>query len=347
MTDYRPGRFGPRLEDPRRPMKAIVHDRYGPPDVLELADIEEPRVDDDDGVLVRVRAASVNPADWHLMRGEPRIARLDIGLRGPKHRVLGCDLAGEVEAVGANVKTLKPGDEVFGSPFGRGFGALAEACLCASEDLLESKPANLTFEQAAAAPLAGMTALQALRDHGRIEPGHRVLIIGASGGVGTFAVQIAKSLGAEVTGVCSTRNVDLVGSLGADRVIDYTEGEFIQDGQRYDLVFQVAGTRSPSDLRRALTSDGTLVPISGDSEGHWIGPIGRAARAFVLYRFVSQRVAIFTVKPNGDDLRWLKELIEAGEVTPVIDRTHPLQEVPGAIRYLEQGRARGKIVITV
>ena len=327
-------------------MKAIVHDRYGPPDVLELADIEDPRVDDDE-VLVRVRAASVNPADWHMMRGEPRIARLDMGVRGPKHRVLGCDLAGEVEAVGANVRKLKPGDEVFGSPFGHGFGALAEACACASEDLLAPKPANLTFEQAAAAPLAGMTALQALRDHGRIEPGQTAMIIGASGGVGTFAVQIAKSLGAEVTGVCSARNLDLVGSLGADHVIDYTEGDFIRDGQRYDLVFQVAGARSPSDLRRALTSNGTLVAISGDSKGRWIGPIGRAARAFALYRFVSQRLAIFTVKPNTDDLRTLKEMIEVGEVKPVIDRTYSLQEVPEAIGYLEQGRARGKVVVTV
>ena len=328
-------------------MKAIVQDTYGSPaEVLELKDIAEPSVKDNE-VLVRVRAVSVNPADWHLIRGTPYVARLDIGLRKPKHSVLGCDLAGRVEAVGQNVTTIQPGDEVFGSPFNHGFGALAESCLLASEDLLELKASNLAFEQAAAVPLAGLTALQALRDHGRIEPGQEVLIIGASGGVGTFAVQIAKSFGATVTGVCSTRNVDMVRSLGADRVIDYTREDFIEDGQRYDLVFQAAGSRSPGACRRALTPSGTLVSISGESEGQWIGPLGRLVKAFVLFRFVSQRLAIFTVKPNKDDLRYLKELIEAGEVTPVIDRTYSLTEAPEAIRYLEEGHARGKIVLTV
>lgn len=328
-------------------MRAIVQDTYGSPgEVLALEDIAEPSVEGNE-VLVRVRAASVNPADWHLIRGEPYIARLDIGLRKPKHSVLGCDLAGRVEAVGRNVTTVQPGDEVFGSPFGKGFGAFAESCVLASEDLLELKPSNLGFEQAAAVPLAGLTALQALRKHGRVEPGQEILIIGASGGVGTFAVQIAKSLGATVTGVSSTRNVDMVRSLGADRVIDYTREDFIEDGRRYDLIFQVAGTRSPADCRRALTQKGTLVSISGASDGHWIGPLDRAIKAIVSFRFVSQRVAIFTVKPNRDDLRYLKELIEAGKVTPVIDRTYSLPEAPEAILYLEEGHARGKVVLTV
>jgi NADPH:quinone reductase-like Zn-dependent oxidoreductase len=328
-------------------MRAIVQDKYGPPaEVLELKDIAKPSVKDSE-VLVQVHAASVNPADWHLVRGEPYIARLDMGLRKPKHSVLGCDLAGRVEAVGAKVTTIQPGDEVFGSPFGHGFGAFAESCVLASEDLLELKPSNLAFEQAAAVPLAGVTALQALRDHGQIEPGQNVLIIGASGGVGTFAVQIAKSFGATVTGVCSTRNVDMVGSLGADRVIDYTQEDFVEEGQRYDLVFQVGGSRSPADCRRALTRKGTLVAISGESGGHWIGPVGRAIKAVVLFRFVSQRLAIFTVKPNRDGLRHLKGLIEAGELTPMIDRTYALTEAQEAIRYLEERHARGKVVLTV
>ena len=328
-------------------MRAIVQDRYGSPaEALELKDIPEPSVNDDE-VLVRVRAASVNPADWHLLRGHPYVARLDIGLRGPKHSVLGCDLAGRVEAVGRNATTIQPGDEVFGSPFGHGFGAFAESCVLASEDLLELKPSNLTFEQAAAVPLAGVTALQALRDRGHVEPGKKVLIIGASGGVGTFAVQIAKALGAEVTGVCSTRNVGMVRSLGADHVIDYTQEDFTEGGQRYDLVFQVAGTRSPADCRRALTPEGTLVAISGESDGHWIGPLGRAIKAIALFRFASQRLAIFTVKPKKDDLRYLRELIEAGKVVPMIDRTYPLTEAVEAIAYLEEGHARGKVVLTI
>jgi NADPH:quinone reductase-like Zn-dependent oxidoreductase len=327
-------------------MKAFVQEKYGSAaEVLELRDVAEPSVGDDE-VLVRVHAASVNAADWHLMRGTPYIARLDIGLRGPKHDVLGCDLAGRVEAIGRNVTTIQPGDEVFGSPFGHGFGAFAESCVLASEDLLELKPSNLTFEQAAAVPLAGMTALQALRDHGRIEDGQHVLIIGASGGVGTFAVQIAKSLGAEVTGVCSARNVESVRSLGADYVIDYTQDDFADGGKRYDVILQAAGARSPADCRRALTRTGTLVAISGESAGHWIGPVGRAIRAFVLFRFASQRLAIFTVKPNNADLRTLKELIEAGEVTPMIDRTYSLTEAPQAVAYVEEGHARGKVVLS-
>jgi NADPH:quinone reductase-like Zn-dependent oxidoreductase len=326
-------------------MKAIVRDKYGPPDVLELEDIDKP-VPGDDEVLVRVHATSVNPADWHLLRGEPYIARLQLGLRKPKDRVLGCDVAGRLEAVGKDVTMLRAGDEVFGSPFMHGLGAFAEY-VCVSEGLLASKPATLSFEQAATVPLAAMTALQGLRDHGRIEVGHRVLIVGASGGVGTFAVQIAKYFDAEVTGVCSTRNVEMVRSLGADHVIDYTREDFTQSGQKYDLIFQLAGTRSPSECRRALTSDGTLVLSSGESDGRWIGPVDRIIKALVLSPFVSEKLASFTVKPDRDDLQFLRQLIEAGKLTPVIDSTYPLAEVPEAIRYLEKGHARGKVVITV
>ena len=327
-------------------MKAIVQVKYGPPgDVLELQDVDEPLVEDN-AVLVRVRATSVNPADWHLMRGKPYVARLQFGLRKPKDAIGGCDVAGHVEAVGKNVSMFRPGDEVFGSPFGRGLGTFAERG-CVSDDLVAVKPANLSFEHAATVPLAALTALQGLRDHGSVKPGHRVLIVGASGGVGTFAVQIAAHLGAEVTGVCSTRNVDMVRSIGADHVIDYSQEDFIQDGLRYDLILQITGTRSPSDCRRALTPKGTLVLISGDSDGNWIGAVGRLIKALVLSRFVSQKLTSFVVKPNTEDLQFLKGLIEAGKVTPVIDRTYSLSEVPEALGYLEQGRARGKVVITM
>jgi NADPH:quinone reductase-like Zn-dependent oxidoreductase len=324
-------------------MKATINMKYGPPDVLELTEVESPTPKDDEALL-KVYAASVNPADWHLLRGTPYIARLQLGLRKPKNRILGCDVAGRVQAVGKDVTMFQPGDEVFGSPFMRGFGAFAER-VRVPEDLLAPKPDALSFEQAAAVPLAASTALQGLRDHGRIAPGHRVLIVGASGGVGTFAVQIAKYFGAEVTGVCSTRNVDLVRSLGADHVIDYTREDFIRSGQNYDLVFQLAGTHSPSECRRALTYKGTLVQISGDSDGRWIGPVGRIVKALVLSRFVSQKMVSFTVKPNDEDLRFLTQLIESGKLTPVIDRTYSLSETPEAIRYLESGRARGKVVI--
>jgi NADPH:quinone reductase-like Zn-dependent oxidoreductase len=252
-------------------------------------------------------------------------------------------MAGQVEAVGMNVTRFRPGDEVFAFVE---TGSFAEYT-CVSEDFLGLKPANLTFERAAAVPLAALTALQGLRDYGRIESGQRVLIIGASGGVGTFAVQIAKSFGAEVTGVCSTRNVDMVRSIGADEVIDYTQEDFTRSGQRYDLIFQLAGTHSPSDCRRALTSKGTLVLCSGDSSGRWIGPVDRIIKALVLSPFVSQRLGTFLAKRSKEDLQFLKELIEAGKVKPVIDRTYPLSEVAEAIRYLEEGHARGKVVITV
>jgi NADPH:quinone reductase-like Zn-dependent oxidoreductase len=327
-------------------MKAIAHDRYGPPqDVLALRDVDTPALQRD-RVLVRVHATSVNPADWHLVRGEPSIARLQWGLRAPKNTVPGCDLAGQVEAVGENITSLQPGDEVYGSPFMRGFGAHGELASVPG-DVLAAKPANQSFEEAATVPVAGLTALQGLRDHGQAAAGRRVLIVGASGGVGTFAVQIAKSLGAEVTGVCSTKNVDLVRSLGADHVIDYTREDFTQGGQRYDFIFQLAGTGSASECRRALTPKGTLVLSSGESSGGVIGPLGRVFRARALAPFVSQTMTSFTVSPNRADLEALKELIEAGEVSPVIDRRYSLAEVPEAIAYLEQGHARGKVVISV
>ena len=322
-------------------MRAIVCRGYGSPDnVLRLAEVEEPVVADGE-VLVRVHAASVNPADWHLIRGTPYLARLTVGLRRPSFRVPGCDVAGQVEAVGTNVTSHKPGDEVFGSVFMRGFGAFAER-VAVSEDLLSLKPANLSFDHAAAVPLAAMTALQALRDHGSVEPGRKVLIVGASGGVGTFAVQIAKSLGAEVTGVCSANNIDMVRSLGADHVIDYTQEDFTAGKERYELVLQLAGARPPSECRRVLVPEGTLILNSGDS-----GAIGRVIKARLLSPFVSQKMVIFTVEPNKQDLEFLKQLIEAGEAAPVIDRTYSLSDVPEALRYLEEGHAQGKTVIRV
>jgi NADPH:quinone reductase-like Zn-dependent oxidoreductase len=328
-------------------MRAIVCDRYGAPDeVLRIADIDDP-VTGDDQVLVRVQASSVNPADWHLVRGEPLLARAMLGLRKPKFRVPGCDFAGQVEAVGAKVTTVRPGDEVYGSPFMRGTGTFAELA-AVPEDMLAPKPANLPHDQAAALPLAGLTALQALRDHGRVESGQTVMVIGAAGGVGSFAIQIAKALGAEVTGVCSTGKVELVQSLGADRVVDYTKEDVDAAGQPYDVVFQVAGTLSPSQCRRLLTPKGTLVYISGDTEGgRVIGPISRLIAGALQSPFVSQTLKNFTVAPKTADLETLTELVEAGKVTPVIDRTYPLSEVPDAIGYLEQGHARGKVVVTL
>jgi len=320
-------------------MKAIVQDAYGSPDVLELKEIAKPLVADDEA-LVRVHAASVNPADWHVMRGSPYFIRLaGYGLRRPKYPVPGTDVAGVVDAVGKNVTRLVPGDEVFG--WCR--GAYAE-CARAAEDHLVPKPANLTFEQAGAVPLAATTALQGLRDRGELRPGQTVLVIGASGGVGTFAVQIAKALGAEVSGVCSTRNVEMVRSLGADHVIDYTREDFIGGEQRYDLIFQLAGTRSPSECRRALSPKGTLVLSSGD--GRLTG-IDRILTAMVSSPFVSQRLVTWVATPNNSDLLTLTRFIEAGEVTPVIDRTYALGETPAAIRYVEEGHTRGKVVITV
>jgi NADPH:quinone reductase-like Zn-dependent oxidoreductase len=321
-------------------MKAIVYDRYGPPDVLALREVEQPAVKDDQ-VLVRVHATSVNPADWHIMTGTPYLARLSAGLRRPKVQIPGIDLAGRVEAVGGKVTRFRPGDEVFGT----GASTFAEYA-GAPEDGLAPKPANLTFEQAAAVPVAGITALQGLRDKGRLQPGQKVLIIGASGGVGTFAVQLAKAFGAEVTGVCSTRNLDRVRSLGADQVVDYTREDFARSGRRYDLVFQVAGTASPSDCRRVLTPRGTLVLCSGEGGGRLLGPVGRIVGALVRSRFWSQRAVMWIANTTTKDLLDLKQLIEAGTVTPVIDRRYPLAEAPEAFRYQGEGHTQGKTVIT-
>ncbi len=319
-------------------MRAIVQDRYGPADVLELREVGRPSVGDGE-VLVRVHAASVNPQDWHIMRASPFIVRASgYGLRIPKKPIRGTDAAGRVEAVGKNVTRFRPGDEVFGWCE----GAFADY-VCADESQFVSKPAGLSFESAATVAMAGCTALQGLRDAGAVQPGQEVLIIGAAGGVGTFAVQIAKELGCRVTGVCSTTKMELVRSLGADHAIDYTNEDFTRGERRYDLIFQLAGTASPSACRRALTPHGTLVLSSG--EGRFAG-IDRIVRALVSSPFVGQRLRMLLTKETNEDLVTLAELIEAGNVTPVIDRSYPLSEVPEAISYVEEGHARGKVVIT-
>jgi NADPH:quinone reductase-like Zn-dependent oxidoreductase len=323
-------------------MKAIVRDTYGSAGVLELRDIDKPEIGDEE-VLVRVRAAGVDQGVWHVMTGLPYPIRLaGYGLRAPKVPVPGMDVAGIVEAVGDDVTRFQPGDEVFGI----GKGSFAEYA-CALESKLAPKPANLTFEQAAVVAVSGLPALQALRDHGRVEPGQTVLIIGASGGVGTYAVQLAKVLGAEVTAVCSTTKVDMVRSLGADHVIDYTRDDFADGQQRYDVILDIGGHASLSRLRRALTPKGTLVIVGGETSGRWLGGSDRQVRALVLSRFVGQRLTTFVSSENHEDMIVLKELIESGKVTPVIDRTYPLTEAAEAIRYLEQGHARGKVVIAV
>src|SRR5829696_5324896 len=323
-------------------MKAIVQDVYGSADVLELRDIDKPEIADDE-VLVRVHAAGVGRDVWHVMRGLPYPIRLaGYGLRAPKNPVIGSDVAGVVEAVGKNVSKFEPGDEVFGI----GKGSYAEYAR-APEDKLAPKPANLAFEQAAVVAIMGSTALQGLRDQGKVEPGQEVLIIGASGGVGTYAVQIAKAFGAHITGVCSTAKVEMVRSIGADRVIDYTREDFAEGDQRYDVILDIGGNSSLSRLRRALASQGTLVIVGGEGGGRWLGGLDRQLRATMLSPFVGQKLGTILSTPNHEDLLVLKELIESGKVTPVIDRTYPLAEVPDAIRYLEEGHARGKVVITV
>ena len=322
-------------------MKAIVQDRYGSADVLRLRDIDKPELGDDD-VLVRVLAAGVDPGVWHLMTGLPYLVRLGFGLRAPKTPVRGMDVAGRVEAVGENVTQFEIGHEVFGTCN----GSFAEYA-CAREDKLVFKPANLSFEQAAAVPVSACTALHALRDSGEVRAGQKVLIVGASGGVGTFAVQLAKAFGAEVTGVCSTAKLELVRSIGADQVIDYRRDDFSQMGQRYDLILDIAGNRSLSLLRSALTPEGTLVIVGGEGGGPWLGGTDRQIRALILSRFVRHNLRNVISVENKEDLLVLKELVESGKVTPVIDRTYPLREAPEAIRYLEDGHARGKVVITV
>ena len=326
---------------PGHPMKAIVYCDYGSPDVLKLEDVEKPTPGDDQ-VLIKVRAASVNPYDWHLMRGMPYIVRLQAGLRKPKVIRLGVDFAGKVEAVGRNVTRFKPGDEVFGGST----GAFAEY-VAVREDraAVVPKPPNLSFEQAASVPIAAITALQALRNRGKVQPAQKVLINGASGGVGTFAVQIAKSFGAEVTGVCSTRNVEMVRSIGADHVIDYTKEDFTKGGQRYDVLLDNVGNRSLSECRSVLNPQGKYIMIGGES-GRWLDPLPRMIAARVMARFVRQEMGMMLAHVTKEDLTTLGDLLQSGKVTPVIDRRYKFSEVPAAIRYLEQGHARGKVVIT-
>ena len=316
-------------------MKAIVYSKYGSPDELQLREVEKPSPKENE-VLIKVHAASVNDWDWGLLRGKPFMVRILNGLFKPKIKILGTDVAGTIEAIGKNVHTFKPGDEVYGS-----FNPTCAEYACASEAKLELKPANLSMEQAAAVPTSAIAALQGIRDAGKVKPGQKVLINGASGGVGTFAVQIAKAFGAEVTGVCSTRNTSLVRSIGADHVVDYTQEDFTQSGQRYDLILDNVGNHSFSDCRRVLTPQGTLIPNTGHAG------LGYIVKALVVSLFVRQQGRPFVAIPSNDDLVFLKELIEAGKLTPVIDRTYPLSETPEAFRYLDKGHARGKVVITV
>ena len=323
-------------------MRAIVYEEYGSPDVLNFQEVEKPAPMEDE-VLVKVHAASVNAADWHMMRADPPLVRLmGFGLLRPKYKILGADVAGRVEAVGRNVTQFQPGDEIFGDLSGDGFGGFAEF-VCATEDVLALKPAKVSFEEAAAVPLAAVTALQGLRDKGQIQQGQKVLINGASGGVGTFAVQIAKSFGAEVNGVCSTSKVDMVRSLGADHVIDYTRQDFTKNGQHYNLILAANGYHPILDYKRALGPEGTYVMTGGSGaqmfQSMTLGPI--------LSMTGNKKLGNLSMKANKGDLIFMKGLLEAGEVTPVIDRTYPLSEVPEAMRYLEEGHARGKVVITV
>ncbi len=323
-------------------MKAIVYTHYGSPDVLKLEEVEKP-VPQDDEVLVKVHATSVNAGDWHLLRAKPFLMRfMGFGLLKPKNKILGSDIAGRVDAVGRNVKQFQTGDEVFGNTAKYGFGGFAEY-VSVPENALVLKPTNISFEEAAAVPQAALVALQGLRDKGHIQPGQKVLIHGASGGIGTFAVQLAKSFGAEVTAVCSTRNVDIVRSMGADHVIDYTQEDFTQNGQRYDLILAVNGYHSISDYKRALNPEGVYVMTGGSNaqmfQAMLLGPL--------ISRTGRQKMGNSAHKPNKKDLMFMNELLEAGKVTPVIDRRYPLGGTAEAIRYLEEGHARGKVVITV
>ncbi len=329
---------------PTNPMKAIVYCDYGLPN-LKLEDVEKP-VPNVDQILVKVRAASINPYDWHFIEGTPKIMRLmGVGLRKPKDTRVGVDFAGTVEAVGKNVTQFKPGDDVFG---GRG-GAFAEYVCRRAEGAVALKPASITFEQAASVNIAGITALQAIRDKGKVQPGQKVLINGASGGVGTFAVQIAKSFGADVTGVCSTRNVDLVRSLGADHVIDYTKEDFAKGTERYDVILDNVPNHSLSECRHILNPKGKYVMIGGGgpNDSRWIGPFGRVIHALLVSPFISQEMGMMMADANQKDLTVLADMMQSGKVKAIIDRTYKLSEVPTAIAYLEQGHARGKVVITL
>ncbi len=329
---------------PSNPMKAITYCDYGLAN-LKLETIDKPTPNDDQ-VLVRVRAASVNPYDWHFVEGTPKIMRaMGVGLRKPKDTRLGVDFAGTVEAVGKNVTQFKPGDEVFGGST----GAFAEYVCRRATGSVALKPASITFEQAASANIAGITALQAVRDKGKLGPGQKVLINGASGGVGTFAVQIAKSLGADVTGVCSTRNVDLVRSLGADHVIDYTKEDFAKGTERYDAILDNVPNHTLSECRRVLSPKGKYVLIGGGgpNDSRWIGPFGRIIKTMVLSPFISQEMGMMMADTSQKDLTILADLMQSGKVKPVIDRTYKLSEVPAAIAYVEEGHARGKVIITI
>ncbi len=322
-------------------MKAIVYQKYGAPDVLELSEVEKPSPKADE-VLIKIYAVSANAADGHLLTGDPFFLRFTSGLLKPKNQILGADVAGRIEAVGSSVKEFQVGDEVFGDLSSCGWGGFAEY-VCAPEDALVIRPANLSFEEAAAVPMAAVTALQGLRDKGEIAPGKKVLINGASGGVGTFAVQIAKSHGAEVTAVCSTGKMDMVRSIGADHAIDYTQEDFTQNGQRYDLIIAANGYHSLSDYKRALAPGGRYVCTGGTMkqifEGMILGPLKSRSESITMGSLAAE--------PNKEDLAYVKELLEAGKIVPVIDKCYPLNETPAAMRYLEEGHARGKIVITV
>jgi NADPH:quinone reductase-like Zn-dependent oxidoreductase len=328
---------------PRDPIQAITYCDYGPPEVLHLENIEKP-VPADDQVLVRVRAASINPLDWHYMLGTPYFMRLSTGLRRPAVTRLGVDFAGTVEAAGKNVTRFKAGDDVFGTRT----GALGQY-VAVLAGRIAAKPAGVSFEQAASLPVAAVTALQSLRDKGHLKSGEKVLINGASGGVGTFAVQIAKWMGAQVTGVCSGRNAEMVRSLGAGTVIDYTKEDFTQGPERYDLIVDNVGTRSISECRRALTPGGRLVLVGGGgpNDGKWLGPMARVLDASLRSRFASQELGFMMAEVTPDDLALLADLVAKGTLTPVIDRRYPLGEAPAAMEYLEAGHARGKVIITL
>jgi NADPH:quinone reductase-like Zn-dependent oxidoreductase len=322
-------------------VKAIIRDAYGSVDALRLADIDQPVAGEVD-VLVHVHAAGVDQGVWHLMTGTPYAMRLaGFGIRAPKNALLGYDVAGRIEAVGAQVSEFRPGQEVFGTCR----GSFAEYAVARADRLLP-KPGNVTFEQAAVVPISGFAALQAVREQGGVRSGQRVLIIGAGGGVGTFAVQIAKADGAEVTGVCSASKAELVRSIGADHVIDYTREDFVDGRNQYDVILDIAGNRSLSELRRALTPRGTLVIVGGEDAGKWLG-IRRQLRAAALSPFVRQKLGFFISKERPEDLEELRKLLEAGTIRPVVDKTFPLEEVPAAIQYLRDGRARGKIVVVI
>ncbi len=323
-------------------MKAIVYEKYGPPDVLQLKDVEKPTPKDDE-VLVKVQAASLNAGDWHALRGTPFLQRLESGFPKPKNLILGADVSGRIEAIGKSVAKFQPGDEIYGDLYWCGFGAFAEY-VCIPEKSLALKPTNISFEEAAAVPQAAFTALHALRDQGQVQLGQKVLINGASGGVGTFAVQIAKAFGAEVTGVCSSQNLELVCSIGADHVIDYTQEDFTKNGQQYDLIVDIVANHSLSDLKRSLNPNGICVVVGFSTLVHMLkvtilGPW--------MSRIGSKKIGMLMPKEDETDLTFMKELLETGKIIPVIDKYYTFSELPEAIRYLEEGHARGKVVITV